>query len=360
MTETTTAFLFGGEMEMTISKPDRDDPEVVEETHYNTEDFVKGFLGLTCGVSSQAVNEFRTVGVYAKGSGDYKKDFLLINGKPVSKLIEEKKQELGNDPKASQKALLSVGQMLREAMIDGKSVVTLMRPHMLENGRVSFTHQELKVDLDKLSKLYHEKRTSWGKFLAFVGIRKLNKFPTNRERDKNQEALKRTYDFRESIREAENKFIEQYNENSQKIRDNEMKKELEGKNVAKDKFINAFPEVVNVARFAEYNDNVFIKNKAGRVKLGSIAEVLEEENVFEESIDDDELDISVSLDSKDIEVGEADEAEEDEDEIVNENEPVRIKLAPIDEVLETEQYEIQPKIKEVEPGTTVSRDSVAR
>ena len=278
----TTDFLLGKDINITVTEKDPFNPKKVVEINFNNEDFFMQFLDSATGISSQCLNEFKTVAVYSKGFSDPKKDFFLINGKPLSKIIEEKEKDLGNDPQAGRKAKLAAGEMMRDALTDGKSVVTMMRTKILENGKVSFTHQELKVDLDKLNKIYRAKRSIFGKIMTAIGLRKANKFPSNKDRDAEQEKFKSTADYTSSLKATEDKFIETYNKNSQEARKTEEQKELKKGFAVKDKFINAYPEITG--KVMEDNPDTIIKGNdkdksSEREKLPPIMEVIEEEDM---------------------------------------------------------------------------------
>ena len=131
---------------------------------------------------------------------------LFINGKPFFEISKE----LNNfKPKGDTLA----GYKLREALTDGKSVVTLIRSSYTSDGKVKFYHQDIKVDLDKINEA-DRKETKYNffrRFLDKIGIWKIQKFPSNKERDEKQDKIRNDPKYSNAIRDAENNLMKFYN-----------------------------------------------------------------------------------------------------------------------------------------------------
>lgn len=267
------------------------------EVHFDRNNAIDEFIGRCASVSMQTVNEFMTTGLYY--SADDKYNFLFINGRSAKDLVSEKMKRDNIDDVAAKRA---VGEMVRNALVDGESIVSLMRPVVLEGGKVSFSHQEIKVDLDKLNKIERkEKHNIFRRILHAIGIRIPNKYPSNEARERNQEALKGDSQYQATMKTAEKNFITAYNQYSLKTREKEMENERkaqqEGKDnaVAKNKFLNAFPEITNAIPDSDLDAlNQSIYNDTEKVRLTSIVEDLKEDEEYEFSfaIDEDDLDAS--------------------------------------------------------------------
>lgn len=267
------------------------------EVHFDRNDAIYEFIGRCASVSMQTVNEFMTTGLYSSVDDKYK--FLFINGRSAKDLVSEKMERENIDDVAAKRA---VGEMVRNALVDGESIVSLMRPVVLEGGKVSFSHQEIKVDLDKLNKIERkEKHNIFRRILHAIGIRIPNKYPSNEARERNQEALKGDSQYQATMKTAEKNFITAYNQYSLKTREkekeSERKAQQKGKDnaVAKNKFLNAFPEITNAIPDSDLDVlNQSIYNDTEKVRLTSIMEDLKEDEEYEFSfaIDEDDLDAS--------------------------------------------------------------------
>ena len=138
---------------------------------------------------------------------DMYKDLLFINGKSFAQITEEltaKHGAFGVEARA--------GKLLRDALVDGKSAVTLLRTSYTPEGTVKFTHQQIKVDLDKLNEV-DRKETKYNfirRFLHDRGIWKIQKYPSNASRDKKQAKTLEKTNHTGALRAAENKILEKY------------------------------------------------------------------------------------------------------------------------------------------------------
>ena len=272
-------FFYGDTYNITYSKPDISDPDNQEEFSYDSDEASKDILHEIYAISGCTVNEHMTVNAVLGSSDDEKEKLLFINDTSVYDLIERKKTNDGMD---DMQAKVAVGKMLRDALLDGKSLVTLMRPTIVEDGKISFTHQTINVDLDKLNEVKrYEKNNIFRRALDYIGIWKIKTHPSNKERDENQETLKLHPNCQKFFRNVEKKFVDAYNKRSKEIRDKEAQDMLEKKNVTKDKFINAYPEVSNVEDPQIFEDlDKSLNHDADREQIVGILNSLEEDTYF--------------------------------------------------------------------------------
>ena len=198
---------------------------------------------------TKTINEYGVTRAAKDLDSDMPMNLLLINGKPAREIFDEAMRNANGDREV---AMISAGKTLRSAMLDGKSVVSLMRPTLTEDGRVSFKHQELKVDLNKLNRIErNEKHNVFRRALDYIGIWKIPpKFPSNEQRDAMQAAEKNTTEYQNAIKAAERGFINTYNENANKPE-------------ANSKFFKAFPSInavenENQIMQEEYKESVII------------------------------------------------------------------------------------------------------
>ena len=199
---------------------------------------------------TQTINEYGVTKAAKDSDSDMPMNLLLINGKPAREIFDEAMRNANGDREV---AMISAGKALRSAMLDGKSVVSLMRPTLTEDGRVSFKHQELKVDLNKLNRIErNEKHNIFRRALDYIGIWKIPpKFASNEQRDAMQAAEKNTTEYQNAIKAAERGFVSTYNENANKPE-------------ADSKFFKAFPSInavenENQILQEEYRENVIIE-----------------------------------------------------------------------------------------------------
>ena len=182
--------------------------EVYEKPVYDRDSAAKNYLTAITEIIEKACFD-NNLKIAAEDNEYEKTEFLLINGEPVKDILE---REMANGLDKNQ-AQINVGYMLRSAMTDGSSVVTLMRPMLNEEGKMSFRHQELKVDLDKLNDM--DRTAHYSIFRRVLNFFKLYKIPpmcaSNKERDKAQAAKMAEPEMKDALKRAEDKFIAQYN-----------------------------------------------------------------------------------------------------------------------------------------------------
>ena len=201
---------------------------------------------------AKTINEYGVTNAAKDLDPDMPMNLLLINGKPAREIFDEAMRNANDDRQA---AMISAGKTLRTALLDGKSVVSLMRPTLTEDGRVSFKHQELKVDLNKLNRIErNEKHNIFRRALDYIGIWKIPpKFASNEQRDAMQTAEKNTTKYQNAIKAAERGFINTYNENASKPE-------------ANSKFFKAFPSInamenENPIMQEDYRQSVIIEDE---------------------------------------------------------------------------------------------------
>lgn len=287
----------------TVKHTDPDDPEFVEVSEFNSDDAAERYLLEACSLGARTANEHILTHSYSKGDKDKRLNLLFINGKTAAELVAEKRKAIGDVPGAKSKATAAVGRMLRDAMVDGKSVITIMRPKLVHGNKIDFIYQELKVDMDKLNDLERtQKHNIFRRALDVVGIAKIpKKFSSNADRDERQAEFKNSIEYKKMLKNAENKFISTYNENAQKVIKEQKAKALEGKPyAAKDRLMEAIPVVVaaNGVDETEYERNYMAQNSnPNRVRMFAIKEAMEE----------DEYDVAPKIEedeSKSLNIGE--------------------------------------------------------
>ena len=276
--------LLGDKFRIVERKPSRIDPDEYDETIFDEMRAMQSFANPIYTISGSTMNEYMTVNGYRGERGDNRSDLLLIDGRPLTDIAKEKQQELRNNGGASTMTYAALeGTVLRDALCAG-SVITVMRPNMLPGGKVAFSYQEVKVNLDALNKFErNEKHNAFRRALDYLKIWKIKpKYPSNAQRDAMQEERKMSTDYQQSIKAAEKKFIDTYNKNSQERRAAEDENQKNSKNpVQRNKMYQAFPEVSNAADDMAREDNINVpvnnhNNDLARVPLPTILEVLDE------------------------------------------------------------------------------------
>ena len=289
-------YFLDNEFDIVTEKPSQfEDDDEIEITHYTEENVMQDFMEGIYEVSKSCINEQMLVGGYLqKGK---RTDLLSINGKTMTEIINEKKEALG-DPRA---ASVAARQFLRDALRDGNSVVSLMRANVLAGGKVVFTHQEIKVDLDKLNKLERkEKHNAFRRALDFLKIYRIKpKYPSNAQRDANQEMFKEREEYQNLMKGAEKKFIDTYNKASKEKRASEEELIKKGnKSVSRDMMFQAFPEVSNAENENELENLNQSINNNNRERLPSISFDLVDDKKIDsfEPVVNEELNKSKNLD----------------------------------------------------------------
>ena len=248
--------------------------EVMDTNIYTNEDFHRNILEMLEGVSSATINELKLVDAYTFNGRHRKSDLLLINGETATDLVQRKTAELiaNNEKDPVFKARQAVGKMILDAMLDGQSVVSIMRPKILQDGKVSFTHQVLNVDLDKLNKIERdEKHNAFRRALDYFKIWKIKpKYASNETRDANQRNTKLSENYKNILANAEKKFISVYNEHSKERRDEEARKLEKGDKVDKNHFFEKFPVISNLNSQEELNSVIRDQNVQNFEQVNSI------------------------------------------------------------------------------------------
>lgn len=155
------------------------------------------------------LEQFAIRGAINGGDGDFEyRDLLFINGKSMAEISKEQSRNQYEGDKLA-------GKILRDALTDGKSVVTLLRASCTRDGKMKFHHQNVSVDLDKLNDIDRNttKYNFIRRFLDKYGIWKIQKYPTNAERDAKQAKLGGISKHESTIRKTEDRIIELYNSN---------------------------------------------------------------------------------------------------------------------------------------------------
>ena len=236
-----------------------DDPNDVTIEHYTHDDVARNFTEAITEISRKTINETRLINIFNKDAEHDFKELVFINGRPLKDIYEEKLREHEGSRDANLKANIATGKAFRDAITDGRSVVTIMRPLLLENGKVSMNHQEIKVDLDKLNKIERkEKHNAFRRFLDYIHIYKIKpKYASNEARDAVQAEFKSREEYRNGLKEAEKNFIKIFNENAKKSRVEEQKRLENDPTTVIDPFLAAYPKV----SLLEENDEPQINNQ---------------------------------------------------------------------------------------------------
>ena len=236
-----------------------DDPTDIRIEHYTQDDVARNFTDAITEISRKTINEARLINVFTKGAEHDYRELVFINGKSLKDIYNEKLRDLEGSDDINFKANIATGKALRDAITDGRSVVTVMRPTLLNDGKVAMTHQEIKVDLDKLNKIERkEKHNAFRRALDFLRIYRIKpKYASNEARDAVQAEFKSSDEYKNGLKEAEKNFIKIFNENSKISRDQEQELLEKDPKTVIDPFLAAYPEV----SLLEENDEPQINNQ---------------------------------------------------------------------------------------------------
>ena len=184
-----------------------------DNTLYNEDQYAKDYLSALEFAARHSSIEQLTIKTLNKGDEDCEFDYhslLRINGKSLSELRQDLKREKNL---YGENAEFALGKMLRNALTDGKSLVTMTRLTPSADGRMRIEHKELKVDLDRLNEIDRKENhyNFFRRWLDKIGWWKIQRFPTNARRDANQEKLKNDPKYQSSMRALEDKVEEIYN-----------------------------------------------------------------------------------------------------------------------------------------------------
>jgi hypothetical protein len=266
---------------------DPTDPNDISIEHFTDDDAAVILASSLSEVSAKTVNETRLTQVFSGGAENERRALVLINGKSLKEIYEEqlnilKSTDTRNPERDANRAM---SKILRDSLTDGHSVVSVVRPNLAADGKVSFTHQEVKVDLDKLNKIErNEKHNAFRRALDYLRIYKIKpKYASNAARDERQSEYKSTTDYKNMLASVEKKFIDTFNKNSLKTREKENAKILENaqkgrkKEVERDRFLQAYPEISAVGENNEQEINQAINDSYSPDRYNIIVdEILED------------------------------------------------------------------------------------
>ena len=136
-------------------------------------------------------------------------DLLYINGKSLNDITKE----LEKCGMTDREARLEAAKMLRGCLTDGESVVTLMRASFTKEGEISFYHQDIRVDLDKLNEADRQQNYSWfRRMLHGMHLWRIpEKYPTNEARDERVAINKASEEHNNALKAAEDRVVNIYN-----------------------------------------------------------------------------------------------------------------------------------------------------
>lgn len=266
---------------------DPSDPNDISIEHFTEDDAAVILATQLAEVSGKTVNETRLTRVFSGGAENERRALVLIDGKSLKDIYEEQLNIRKNtDTRTPERdANRAMAKILRDSLTDGHSVVSVVRPNLAADGKVSFTHQEVKVDLDKLNKIErNEKHNAFRRALDYLRIYKIKpKYASNAARDERQSEYKNTAEYKNMLASVEKKFIDTFNKNSLKTREKENAKILENaqkgkkKEVERDRFLQAYPEISAVGENNEQEINQEINNSYNPDRYNIIVdEILEE------------------------------------------------------------------------------------
>ena len=179
---------------------------------WNSDEIALKYLEDLMDIAGKSVFAYTSTKVVSEG---LRTDFLFINGKPISDFFAELKMD--DTYQSRTKAKATVANILRNAMTDGKSVVSIMRPYPTSDGKVTFKHQNVKVDFDKLNAAERANHNIFRRALDFIGIWKIPlPLVSNKERDAAWEKQVESEEYKAAMKAAEDKFITRFNEEAKK------------------------------------------------------------------------------------------------------------------------------------------------
>ena len=184
------------------------------EFQYTEENYLGDFLdAITACYANTSLEQMLVVPMNESDPVDGKKfspkELLLIDGKPMSEIIEEIEKEKGL---AGDAADVEAGKILRDALLQAKPV-TLMTATYTKAGKVAFHHKDIRVDLDKLNEADRlQNHNIFRRVLHNVGLWRIpEKYPNNGTRDIRVDSRKNSDDFKAKIAAAEDRFVKVYN-----------------------------------------------------------------------------------------------------------------------------------------------------
>ena len=250
---------------------------------YNSDKAAKEFLEALSKPYSKGVIEYISVREMDEEGKYTNLDLLLINGRSAQELVNETMMTKNVD---KENAKLEVGKMISKAMTDGKSIVSLMRPSINAEGKVTFRHQEIKVDLDKLNEARRERCNWFRRQLDSIGIWKIAKFVSNATRDEAQAKYRSSEEYQNAITANEDHYIDVYHQQVENEKKN-CRLFSTFKNITKAEKVDNEPELNNqeLGNEHELNNELLLDNQKVRLPiiLESEDEDLEIEPMKEES-----------------------------------------------------------------------------
>lgn len=184
-------------------------------TEFTEDDYAREYINALCKTSEKTSIEQLMMSNLIDADEDLEfgyPNMLFINGKSFLQISQEMAEKHGYNRNNRAVGDMLAGKILRDALTDGKSVVSLLRMSYTTQGTVKFTHQDVKVDLDKLNEVDRQetKYSYFRRLLDRFGIFKIQKYPTNASRDAKQAKTREKTKHHNAMREAENKILELY------------------------------------------------------------------------------------------------------------------------------------------------------
>lgn len=252
---------------------------------YNNDSFSKDFiLNLSTSYKHTSIEQMPDV-IMKNASDDhfFEYDHLYINGKSIRDYM----RELENKNMKGFQVQAEAGKLLKNALTDGKSIVTMLQMQTGSNGQTRFYHHEIQVDLDKLNEV-DKRETNYSRFRRFLdrwNIYKIQKFKSNKQRDAAQAKLRNKPKFQDALKTAEEKFINLYNSDEAQ---NELAKSNPG-------LAEAIPKIVREEDYKVEKQN---ENSHERISINS--EDIESQKTVSVSPKSKVAEKTTSIDSKKI------------------------------------------------------------
>lgn len=141
-------------------------------------------------------------------------DLLIINGKPLGKILEKYRAQGYRGPEVGMMA----GQHLREALLKGEPV-TVITSSVSKDGEIRFNNKDIKLDLDKLdiaklNQQHYDSYHPFRKWLDRIGLIPIRlPYLNNEQRDAKQAkiAADPKSAHQKQIKAIENEYIRAYN-----------------------------------------------------------------------------------------------------------------------------------------------------
>ena len=180
------------------------------QSEYNHEDYLEDFAHmLSISYYNSAIERMVVSKVTNARAGFAESDLVYINGKSLGDISKE----LVKCGMSEKEAKLETAKMLRGSLTDGESVVTLMRASFTQEGKISFYHQDIRLDLDKLNEADRKANYSWfRRTLHSMHLWRIpEKYPNNASRDGRVAANKASAEHKNALKAAEDRVVDIYN-----------------------------------------------------------------------------------------------------------------------------------------------------